>query len=260
MPPRGINLCYVKKGEPILKTILSSYSPPKPLYPAALNPALNPAIVLATDRAGLAWRMFAAAAFLVSVPVFIQAPLVRLFPWLSLLSTIGWIAISLKLRQHPRWSLWGDLLMGFSWTWLAGSLYWGWLRWEPLIHLPIESIGLPFAIWGLWQGKHRIGHWFYLGSLLGTAVTDLYFYLVDLIPHWRQLMLEPALATTILQSALDQVQTSWGISCAIGLILLLLGIGCFPLRWPQLHWWAFGGAVLSTLLVDGLFWLGATLV
>ncbi|MCU0525979.1 MAG: DUF3120 domain-containing protein [Elainella sp. Prado103] len=237
---------------------MSSYSPPKPFY-------LNPAIDLETDRSWLngRWlngRMLAAAAFLVSVPVFIQAPLVRLFPWISLLATLGWLALSLRLRKQAQWFIWGDLLMGFSWTWLAGSLYWGWLRWEPLIHLPVEAIGLPFACWGLWRGKHQIGNWFYLGSLLGTAVTDLYFYLVGLIPHWRQLMIEPSLATTILRSAVEQVQTPWGINCAIGLIVLLLGVGCLPLRLPQLHWWAFGGAVLSTLLVDGLFWLGAAVV
>ncbi|MFM6062253.1 MAG: DUF3120 domain-containing protein, partial [Microcystis panniformis] len=25
------------------------------------------------------------------------------------------------------------------------------------------------------------------------------------------------------------------------------------------HWWAFSGAVLSTILVDGLFWITASL-
>lgn len=205
--------------------------------------------------------MFAAAAFLVSVPVFVQAPLVRLFPWLSLLSTVIWVGLSLRLQRHPGLSQWGDLLMGFSWTWLAGALYWGWFRWEPLIHLPIEAIGLPFAVAELLKGRNKVGNWFYLGSLFGTIMTDVYFYLVNLIPHWRQLMqVEPSLAQVVLHSAVNQIQTPWGIGCAFGLIGMLLLVGLAPLRSNQLHWWTFGGAVLSTLLVDGLFWLGATVV
>jgi hypothetical protein len=205
--------------------------------------------------------MFAAAAFLVSVPVFVQAPLVRLFPWLSLLSTAIWVGLSLRLQRHPGLSHWGDLLMGFSWTWLAGALYWGWFRWEPLIHLPIEAIGLPFAVTELLKGRNKVGNWFYLGSLFGTIMTDVYFYLVNLIPHWRQLMqVEPSLAQVVLHSAINQIQTPWGIGCAFGLIGMLLLVGLVPLRSNQLHWWTFGGAVLSTVLVDGLFWLGATVV
>jgi hypothetical protein len=42
------------------------------------------------------------------------------------------------------------------------------------------------------------------------------------------------------------------------LVAALLSVGIWPLRHRQLHWWAFGGAVLSTLLVDGLFWIAAT--
>lgn len=204
------------------------------------------------------WLVFAAAAFLVSVPVFVQAPLVRLFPWLSLLLTAVWLGLSLQLKQSPKLAVWGDLLLGFSWTWLAGSIYWGWLRWEPLVHLPIEAIGLPFAVVGLLKGHNKVGNWFYLGSLFGTVMTDIYFYLVNLIPYWRQLMqVEPNLAQSVLRTAVNQVQTPWGIGCAAGLIGVLLVVGIVPLRSIQLHWWAFGGAVLSTLLVDGLFWLGA---
>jgi hypothetical protein len=89
--------------------------------------------------------MLAAAVVLVSVPVFVQAPLVRLVPWLSLVMTLGWLLLSLQLLKRPASERWGDLLIGFTWTWLAGSVYWGWFRWEPLLHLPIEAIGLPIA-------------------------------------------------------------------------------------------------------------------
>ena len=204
--------------------------------------------------------MFLAAGFLVSVPVFIQAPLVRLFPEISLLMTGVWLWLAFYLMKQERTQHWGDLLWGFSWSWLAGSLYWGWWRWEPLIHLPVESIGLPVAIWGLWRGWPKIGNFFYLGSLLGTGITDGYFYLTGLIPHWRQLMqVEPTLATPIFQASLAQVQTPWGMSWAVILANILLGVGLWAMQKPDRHWWALAGAVLSTILVDSLFWLAASL-
>jgi hypothetical protein len=203
--------------------------------------------------------LFAVAIFLVAVPVFFQAPLVRVFPWLSLAMTSGWLWLSLHLRTRHTSALWGDLLLGFTWTWLAGSIYWGWLRWEPLLHLPVEAIGLPFAWISLMMGRDKVGNWFYLGSLFGTSITDLYFYLVNLIPQWRQLMqAEPDLVQPIFQSAILQIQTPWGMGCAIALALVLLFASGMPLRFHKLHWWGFSGAVFSTILVDGLFWLAAT--
>lgn len=206
--------------------------------------------------------VFWTAAFLVSVPVFIQAPLVRYYPEISLGLTVFWVGLGIWLLKQAKISLWGDLLLGFSWSWLAGSLYWGWWRWEPLIHIPMEAIGLPFALWGLCQGRGKVGNLFYLGSLLGTAITDLYFYLTGLIPYWRQLMtveLDPNLVSPIFDNALAQIQTPWGISWAIVLLNLLLAIGIYPLQKRVCHWWAFSGAVLSTILVDGLFWITASL-
>ena len=237
-------------------------------------------------RIGLsqAWWVFAAASFLVSVPVFLQAPLVRQLPLLSLAMTAVWFWLGRLLLKRPATQLWGDLLLGFSWSWLAGSIYWGWLRWEPLVHLPVEAIGLPFALWFLFKGNRQqatvetqnsffslstfdflllrgqVGNLFYLGSLFGTAVTDLYFYLTGLIPYWRQLMhVEPALATPILQNAIAQVRTGWGTGWAVVLVSVLLGVGLWSLGKRQLHWWAFGGAVLSTILVDSLFWVVASM-
>ena len=129
-------------------------------------------------------KAFLAAAFLVAVPVFIQAPLVRLWPGVSLCLTPLFLVWGWKLLQKPSAQLWGDLVIGFSWTWLAGAIYWGWFRWDPYVHLPIESIGLPIVLVLLHQRKAKIGNYFYLGSLLGTAITDLYFYCVGLIPYW----------------------------------------------------------------------------
>ena len=237
---------------------LSSYvTSASAIYPAQ---AESDSIIPLSWRTGQkSWLVFAAAVFLVSVPVFIEAPLVRAVPLLSLVMSLGWVALSFVLMSKTATQLWGDLLLGFSWSWLAGSIYWGWLRWEPLLHLPVEAICLPFALVCLKRGWGKVGSLFYLGSLFGTVLTDIYFYLVDLIPHWRQLMqVEPALASPILQGALLQVQTPWGQCWAATLALILITFGIFPLRYQQLHWWAFSGAVLSTILVDSLFWLAAT--
>ena len=207
------------------------------------------------------WLFFWTSAFLVCVPVFFQAPLVRQLPWVSLLLTLGWITISWRLLRNPLTQAWGDLLLGFSWSWLAGSIYWGWLRWEPLIHLPIEAICLPIVLWLLWRGKATIGSLFYLGSLFGTAVTDIYFYLTDLIPYWRQVMkVEPDLVTPIFQSAILQVQNTWGLTWAAILVGLLLFVGLWSLQRLEVNWWVFGGAVLSTIVVDTLFWVAASTV
>lgn len=207
-----------------------------------------------------AWLIFAAAAFLVSVPVFFQAPLVRLLPWLSLVLTGLWVGLGIKFQNRPQTKIWGDLLLGFSWSWLAGSIYWGWLRWEPSIHLPVEAIGLPCACWCILQRKALIGNLFYLGSLIGTAITDLYFYITGLIPHWRQIMqVAPELATPIFQNAIIQVQTAWGISWAVVLANVLLAMALWAMQKTELHWWAFSGAILSTILVDSLFWVAASM-
>jgi len=239
------------------------------------DPSLSSTCLLATDYSdpsnrtplGLSgstrqerhqWLVFGSAAFLVSVPVFFQAPLVRLFPLLSLLLTPVWFVLAWRLMQAPRTQIWGDLLLGFSWSWLAGSIYWGWFRWEPLVHLPIEAIGIPFALWGLRRNWGVVGNLFYLGSLLGTAITDLYFYLTGLIPYWRAVMkVDSTLIASVFQGAIEQIQTPWAAICAVWLVLVLLLVGLRSLQNRHLKWWAFGGAVLSTIVVDGLFGLAA---
>ncbi len=201
-----------------------------------------------------------AAAFLVAVPVFIQAPLVRLLPEFSLCITALWLLLGWKLLKSPSSELWGDLVIGFSWTWLAGAIYWGWFRWNPYIHLPIEALGLPMVLILMRYGKAKIGNYFYLGSLLGTTITDLYFYCVGLIPYWQQLMVQPPTeAGGILHRALLRMETYQGVGCAIVLLSLLIMLGTIPLRSADAKWWAFSGAVLSTILVDSLFFVVAIL-
>ncbi len=204
------------------------------------------------------WAVFSTAVFLVSVPVFFQAPMVRQLPWLSLGMTGFWLWLSLKLLRKRATNLWGDLLLGFTWSWFTGSIYWGWLRQEPFLHLPVEAMFVPLAIWCLRHNREMVGNCFYLGSLLGTAVTDGYFYITGLIPYWRQLMIvEPEMALEVFQDAFTQVRTSWGITWIIVLVGILLLFGIVPLQSKKLYWWGFGAAVLSTILVDSLFLLAA---
>ncbi|MEO0947549.1 MAG: DUF3120 domain-containing protein [Cyanobacteria bacterium J06641_5] len=200
-------------------------------------------------------QMWLAAGFLVSVPVFAQAPLVRLLPWASLVLTLGWLGLGVWLWRRSQTAVWGDLIVGFTWSWFAGSIYWGWWRWEPIIHIPIEALAVPLAMWCLWRGFGKIGNWFYLGSLLGTAVTDGYFWSIGLIDAWREVVRvpDPALASPILQAALVKVQTPWGLGSAAFLASFLLIVGLVARQQEELHWHAFSGAVLFTLLVDGLF-------
>lgn len=163
------------------------------------------------------------------------------------------------LRQ-PALRFWGDLTIGFSWTWLAGSIYWGWLRQNPYVHLPIEAIGLPVVLILLSQSRLKVGSYFYLGSLLGTIITDLYFYWVDLIPYWQQVTLvEPAAVGGVLQAALQHIQNPIAAIRALWLLSFLIAIGLLGIRSPNAHWWAFSGAVLSTILVDALFLAAAIL-
>lgn len=227
---------------------------------AAESASHFPIFLLKNIKVNPAVQIFAGAVLLVSVPVFFQAPLVRAWPLFSLALSVGWLGLGRWLQMRPQSSIWGDLLLGFAGSWFAGSIFWGWWRWEPLLHLPIEAICVPVALWCLFRRQFLIGSWFYLGSLFGTLVTDVYFYLVDLIPAWRQLMqVDPSLAPSIFQNALLQMQTPWGISCAGVLLLLLLSVGLLALRSKSLHGWAFSGAVLSTILVDSLFWIAASL-
>lgn len=69
---------------------------------------------------------------------------------------------------------------------------------------------------------------------------------------------EEDLARSIFQQAIVQISTPWGVAWAIILALLLVVVGILPLYSRQSYWWAFSGAVVSTILVDSLFWLAAS--
>ena len=206
------------------------------------------------------WQGLAIGAFLVSGPVFLEAPLVRTYPITALTLTLGWLGLAWWCDRQDQRKWWGDILFGFSLSWFAGAVYWGWFRWDPILHLPLESLGLPIALGCLWMGRGRLGSWFYLGSLLGTAVTDAYFWSVDLIPYWERVMqVDPSAIAPILTDALIQMNTLSGFGWAVVCASTLLIAGGVALRSRQVAAWVFAGAVLNTLAVDGLFWLTAML-
>lgn len=206
------------------------------------------------------WGLTALAAFLTLGPVFLQAPLVRLFPMGAALGTVPLLVLALALAFHRdagRRSV-GILLVGFAGSWLGGSLFWGWGRDYPFWHLPIEAFALPLALGGL-QTRWRIGAWFYLASLLGTAVTDGLIAATGLMPLWPQVVqANPVEAGVLLQAAaqtLLQPLPMLAMALAGWWILLLsrqLWTGDRARR-------VAAAALASTLVVDGLFF-GAALL
>jgi hypothetical protein len=250
------------KGELEDRSLVRNQSSVKAIALTTTITSAFPSYLLKTASLLQHWQVWLAALFLVSVPVFFEAPLVRYAPWLSLICTVGWLAIAKHLQEDPKSQLWGSLIWGFSLTWLCGSLYWGWLRWEPAYHVPVEALALPWAIWAIRNDSHRVGGWFYIGSLFGTTITDLYFYTAQLFPHWQALMQvesNVSLAQPILKNALSLVETPWGMTWACILAALLLITGNKAMRSQDLGYWAFGGAVSGTIFVDLLFFVVATL-
>ncbi len=218
--------------------------------PSAPSPILHsPSLGRSADR-----TLPTIAALLTLGPVFLQAPLVRIAPMASTLATIPLLVMALALARQadPTRQRFGILLVGFAGSWLGGSLFWGWGREYPVWHLPIEAFALPLAIGGL-QTRWRLGAWFYLASLLGTAVTDGVIALTGLMPLWPLVVQAPPVAAaSLLQEAAQSLLHPGpllALALASGWILLLarrLQTGDDAQR-------AAAATLASTLLVDGLF-------
>ncbi|RCL51561.1 MAG: DUF3120 domain-containing protein [Synechococcus sp. MED-G71] len=206
--------------------------------PAVFNPRL---------RAAVSAPLLAAA--LVILPVFVQAPWVRASPFSSVLFTFVLMALGLRLGGSR-----GQLLIGFCGSWIAGSLFWGWLRLHPLWHLPVEAFLLPLAIAGLGGPWRRAGQ-FYLAALIGTACTDAATALCGLMPLWPQvLQATPAEAPLLLSQAAQHVLEPLHLAIVLTMAVTLAGLS----RWLWQR--GEGGQVmastlLSTLAVDGVFLL-----
>lgn len=200
------------------------------------------------------------AVLLVAVPVFLQAPLVRQAPMAAAFLTMPLVAAALLLERHGRgpWQQLGPLLVGFSGSWLAGCLFWGWFREHPLLHLPIEAFALPLALAGL-GGRWRLAGAFYLASLLGTAATDTAIVLTGLMPLWPQVLSAPlSEAPLLLRQAGETVLEPANITLVMAMAALLLVVCA--------HLWKRGGparvsaaTLATTLAVDGLFLVAALL-
>ena len=210
-------------------------------------PVLNSAPQL--NARAVSWKLSApaVAAALVILPVFVQAPWVRSSPLACALFTAVLVALGLRLRGEL-----GALLIGFSGSWLAGAIFWGWLRLHPLWHLPVEAFALPLAIAGL-QGPWRRAGQFYLGALIGTACTDAATALCGLMPLWPSvLQASPSEAPLLLSAAAEQVLQPVSLAVVGGFAAAMACAGRW--LWHQ----GEGGkvvaaALLSTLAVDALF-------
>ena len=194
------------------------------------------------------------AVSLVCLPVFVQAPWVHSHPLGATLATAPLLAagIALGLSEQPQRQQVGALLVGFAGSWLCGSLFWGWCRQHPLIHLPIECLALPWALAGL-RSRWNVAGAFYLASLLGTAATDAAMALTGVMPLWPQvLQASPSEAGALLSLAAQQLLHPGHLAVIGGFAVGLLGLARW--LWQQGGIARISGATLAaTLAIDGLF-------
>ena len=227
---------------------------------SAASPWSNSRLGLSSlNRAGLSLSSLTlASGLLVTLPVFLQAPWVRLAPFSAAVFTAPLLALALLLSRHrdPRVARAAELLVGFCGSWLGGCLFWGWFRLHPLWHLPIEAFALPLALTGL-RGRWKLACAFYLGSLLGTAATDAAMAATGVMASWPQVLsASPPEASLLLQSLARQVLSPLPLALVISFAAALIQ-AC---RWL----WRRGeagricsAALATTLAVDGLFLLAA---
>ena len=183
------------------------------------------------------------AAAMVVLPVFLQAPWVRLHPFSATLFTAVLMVVGIVLGQTAdrQKAEIGQLLVGFSGSWLAGCLFWGWLRAHPLLHLPVEAFALPLALTGL-NSRWRLAAAFYLSSLLGTACTDLMMAVTGVMQAWPTVVMAPIdLAPGLLHQAGLQLLHPLPMLLLALAAVLILGLGR---RWSQMgSTWSMAGAV-----------------
>ena len=240
--------------------VTPSLTSPAPLA-ASLASGIRPVRALAGAPASQAtphsrgWVLPLGGALLVALPVFLQAPWVRLAPFSAALFTapLLMLALLLESRRHQQWQTLGALLVGFSGSWLGGCLFWGWFRLHPLWHLPIEAFALPLALGGL-RGRWRLAASFYLASLLGTACTDAVMAVTGVMGSWIGVLQAPIDQAPVLlqQAALRVLQPlALGVTLLTGTALTAL-CRCY---WnhPDPAWRLGASAVATTLAVDGLF-------
>ena len=207
------------------------------------------------------------AAAMVVLPVFLQAPWVRIHPFSAAVFTAVLIVAGVLLHRSncERRAEIGSLLVGFSGSWLAGCVFWGWMRAHPLLHLPIEAFALPLALTGL-NSKWRLAAAFYLASLAGTACTDLTMALTGVMPFWPAVVNAPlGEASHLLHEAASQLMKPQQLLILVAASGSLLSAS----RWLKeldlnsataSQTYAMTASVLTTtLFIDSLFLLAALL-
>ena len=197
---------------------------------------------------------------MVVLPVFLQAPWVRLHPFSAAVFTTVLVAVGVVLgssADEQRNAL-GQLLVGFSGSWLAGCVFWGWLRAHPVLHLPVEAFALPLAMTGL-NGRWRLACSFYLSSLIGTACTDLMMALTGVMKFWPSVVTAPFdEAPELLHNAGMQLLHPFQLVGLAFAAAVIIGLGQ-RLRMTGENWEVAGAVLVTTVWVDGLFLLTALL-
>ena len=201
------------------------------------------------------------SSFLVILPIFIQAPWVRLEPISALCFTfvILFGSFVLKKKSSDKWFIVSSLLLGVSGSWLGGCLFWGWLSPFPILHIPVEAVVLPLALIGLGT-NWKIGSSFYISSLFGTAVTDITIFLIGIMDQWREVITaDSENAPLILQKTSENLIQIKSISIIIFVALILWFISKEIFDNASINS-TNGKALLvssyviqTTLIVDGIF-------
>jgi len=197
----------------------------------------------------------------VILPIFIQAPWVRLNPISALCFTfiilLGAYVLHKKLSK--KWYIVSSLLIGVSGSWLGGCLFWGWLSPFPILHIPVEAVVLPLALVGLGT-NWKIGSSFYISSLFGTAVTDMTIFLIGIMDQWREVITaDSESAPLILQKTsenLIQIK-SLSIIFFVGLVLWFISKEIFDSATINttngIALLVSSYVIQTTLIVDGIF-------
>ena len=201
------------------------------------------------------------AGTMVVLPVFVQAPWVHVFPFSAFLFsfTIFFLGFYLLHLSTKKWTSVGSLLIGVSWSWLGGCLFWGWLRAHPVWHLPVESIALPIAV-SLLRSRWKIGASFYLASLLGTAFTDVMIVFTGVMKSWPEVVEAPfAEASKMLSLTAEQLLAPFSLMAISIAALLIIWIANWMNQKSKSEpssseaWLVSSAALTTTLWVDGLF-------
>ena len=201
------------------------------------------------------------SSFFVILPIFLQAPWVRIEPVSALCFTfvILLVAFILSRKQSNKWFIVGSLLLGVSGSWLGGCLFWGWLSPYPILHIPVEAVVLPLALIGLGT-KWKIGSSFYIASLFGTAVTDITIFLIGIMDQWKEVITADSdTAPLILQKTSENLIQIKSLSIIIFVALILWFISKEILNSAIINstngkaLLVSGYVIQTTLIVDGIF-------